>query len=150
MHLHPLDQLRVDQTATDRFWQKVKKTETCWVWLGSVNQGGYGRFRFSGSVWMAHRWLYTLLRGPIPEGLTLDHLCSNRACVNPSHLEPVTLAENIRRGGSPTAINRRKMHCPSGHSYSGDNLIIYRSARYCRACMRARDGRRSDRTVAAL
>jgi HNH endonuclease len=88
----------------ERFWSKVDRTgpDGCWMWLGQVNQWGYGHFRRTlapgvYSTVKAHRLAYTLLVGPIPEGLTLDHLCGHHACVRPDHLEPVTNAENLRR-----------------------------------------------------
>jgi len=83
-----------------RFWSKVKKTEGCWEWLSRINRDGYGAFRVNKQVRSAHRVAYELLIGPIPEELTLDHLCRNRACVNPSHLEPVSRGDNIRRGAT--------------------------------------------------
>jgi hypothetical protein len=87
----------------ERFWPKVDKTETCWLWVGAIGTGGYGNFYISSvgrrirSV-RAHRWAYEHLVGSIPDGLDLDHLCRNRACVNPAHLEPVTRRVNLRRG----------------------------------------------------
>ena len=89
-------------TAEERFWPKVDKTETCWIWIGAIGTGGYGNFwvgpdRLSDRM-RAHRFAYESMVGPIPEGLDLDHLCRNRACVNPAHLEPVTRRVNLRRG----------------------------------------------------
>ena len=80
----------------ERFWSKVNKTDTCWIWTAAKNQDGHGRFRH-GRLVLAHRFAYELLVGPIPKGLDLDHLCQNPACVNPAHLEPVTRKENTRR-----------------------------------------------------
>lgn len=85
-----------------RFWRLVDKTDSCWLWLGAQNGKGYGRFTLSGrNGWKrsAHRYAYELLVGPIAAGLDLDHLCRNRLCVNPEHLEPVTRRENLRRAG---------------------------------------------------
>jgi hypothetical protein len=101
----------------------------CWEWTGSLNKG-YGQW----SARMAHRLVWEVLVGPIPDGLTLDHLCRNSRCVNPDHLEPVTQAENNRRGYGWPAANARKTHCPEGHPYSGRNLILFRGSRYCREC----------------
>jgi len=90
--------------AADRFWAKVDKSDTCWTWTGSRNGRGYGLFMVApGSCVRAHRFAYELLVGPIPDGLQLDHLCGVKACVNPSHLEPVTNEENSRRARARVA-----------------------------------------------
>lgn len=117
---------------------KVDKTDTCWLWTAGVGgRGGYGRFWISGHSEFAHRFSYELARGPIPEGLTLDHLCRNTKCVNPDHLEPVTLVENIMRGDGFSAKNARKTHCVNGHPFAGDNLIVTsKGRRACRTCGR--------------
>lgn len=101
----------------------------CWLWKGETTKGGYGRFWHGGDRSMAHRWLYERLVGAIPDGLVLDHLCRTRRCVNPGHLEPVTNAENVRRG-----VIANRTHCPSGHEYTESNTRRYRGRRYCRAC----------------
>ena len=93
----------------ERFWSRVNKTDTCWLWTGALGTGGYATIRLPGSRQQlrAHRWAYEYFVGPIPEGLTLDHLCRVRHCVNPAHLEPVTMRENLLR--SPDTQASRKL-----------------------------------------
>gem|GEM_PF-2516826 len=118
--------VRAEARAEELFWSHVAKSEGCWEWTAGRARGGYGsttlrrsstrRGRTYGR--MAHRVAYELLVGPIPPGLTLDHLCRNRGCVNPAHLEPVTLQENIMRSpNAVAAVNARKTHCPHGRPY---------------------------------
>jgi len=83
-------------TAEQRFFAKVTQDGDCWVWPHR-DKAGYGISFYDGRRWLPHRWAYTFLRGEIPEGLELDHMCRNRGCVNPWHLEPVTRSENARR-----------------------------------------------------
>ncbi len=99
------------KSAESRFWSYVEKTEGCWYWKGAC-LGGYGRFHVGGSSekgtkrqMKAHRYAYELLRQPIPQGATIDHLCRIPSCVNPWHLEVVTIEENQRR------VPRRRRHC---------------------------------------
>lgn len=105
----------------------------CWLWTAYLDKKGYGRLRWQGKGCKAHRLVYELLVGPIPAGLQIDHLCRVRNCVNPAHMEPVTLAENVRRGTSG-AINRTKTHCPKGHEYTADNTYTHKGKRACKAC----------------
>jgi hypothetical protein len=139
----------------DRFWPKVQKSDGCWEWKASKNAAGYGRFsvRLSLDNWAtvyAHRFAYTLVVGPIPEGLTLDHLCRNPGCVNPAHLEPVTMRENVMRGNSPIVRQANQTHCIHGHEFAGDNVYIRKDngARMCRACSarRGRERRQRERS----
>src|SRR5580698_2584776 len=89
--------IKVPEHDQQRFWRLVEKTESCWNWKGGKTNG-YGCFQIAKVNFRAHRLAYELLRGPIPTGLHLDHLCRNRSCVNPDHLEPVTQRENTLRG----------------------------------------------------
>jgi hypothetical protein len=112
----------------NRLWDRVDFDEDCWIWLGPVNRSGYGHLRRFGYV---HRLAWELLRGPIPEGMTVDHLCRNRVCVRPDHLELVTRAENIRRE------NAARKCCPRGHVYDDANTYLYKNKRGCRTCRAA-------------
>jgi len=128
-------------TVDERFWSKVRKTETCWLWTASKTWDGYGQFARDGRLVKAHRWSWEQLRGPIPDGLVIDHLCRVRACVKPDHMEVVTIRENTNRGRS---ANRDKTCCPAGHSYAGDNLYVNPDGeRICRACRN--EGKRKSR-----
>jgi len=124
--------VRMRPNLEERFWAKVQKGPGCWEWQGCLARG-YGQLWGTTKILLAHRFSYELLIGPIPEGLTIDHLCRNCRCVNPAHLEPVTLAENIRRG---EPWNVRKTHCPSGHPYDEVNTRHSNGRRKCRACGR--------------
>jgi hypothetical protein len=145
-------------SAEARFWRKVHRREPdeCWPWVGGQSNG-YGRFEPDATRHSppriqvaAHRFAYELLVGPIPDGLTLDHLCRNTLCVNPAHLEPVTMRENVLR--SPTAVsavNARKTHCVNGHPFDDENTVwqsgrLGRPERKCPACRRESDRRRRD------
>ena len=124
----------------DRFWAKVDKTGPCWLWVGATRDG-YGAFKLKGRVVGAHRYSYETSVGPIPDGLTIDHLCRVRHCVNPNHFEVVSRRTNTLRGNSPAAITHRTGVCKRGHPLNGDNLRIYKRAghpdqRLCRACRR--------------
>lgn len=128
-------------TDSARFWARVAVVPNgCWRWTGSVN-GSYGTFYFHGRTAYAHRVSYEMFVGPIPEGLTIDHLCRYPLCVNPSHLEPVPMRENTLRGEGVTARNAKKTHCSNGHRLSGDNVAMLtgaRKGRECRTCTRER------------
>lgn len=125
--------------------------DACWIWRRATDPNGYGRFWLNSGMRLAHRVVFELHRGPVADGLSLDHLCRVTSCVNPSHLEPVTHQENVRRGnaGKPQAA---RTHCPQGHEYTEANTYIGKhGSRFCRACdknrsknkNRARDLRRA-------
>ena len=135
-----------DARLPKRFWTKVRVDENgCWRWLASVTDRGYANFDFNGGKRRAHRVSYQELVGPIPDGLVVDHLCRVRDCVNPAHLEAVTIWENTLRSTSPTAELSRRTHCPKGHPLSGSNLAAYRlkldGRRNCKTCNRDRTRR---------
>ena len=119
-----------------RFWAKVDKQENgCWLWTAGLFSTGYACFSINQTSLLAHRWAYARLVGPIPDDLTLDHLCREPRCVNPQHLEPVTSAENARRA---RAVKPLVAHCFRGHPYDEANTYRHGGRRYCRACRKHR------------
>lgn len=145
-----------DLTALpDRIASKIGITDDgCWHWIACTDKAGYGGVGWQGRRWIAHRLVYTLLVGPIPEGMDLDHLCHNRditcsggpacrhrACVNPEHCEPATRRQNLRRGRS---ANRDKSHCKRGHRFTEETTYIFTNssggpARQCLVCRHERE-----------
>lgn len=134
---------RPPKTARERFLRQTRITDSgCVEWTGFLDRDGYGQFRPGGrdsSKVRSHRWAYEHFVSPIAEGMVLDHLCRNRACVNAAHLEQVTPRENWLRGDGPARINADKTHCINGHALSGDNLITHGGKRACRTCRRRSD-----------
>lgn len=123
---------------TERFWEKVDAAGDCWEWLAYRNPEGYGIIRIDGRNDCAHRIAWTLLCGPIPMGLHIDHLCRNRGCVNPDHLESVSKRSNDLRGYSPLARQARQTQCKRGHAFTPENTLTRRrGSRECRACTTA-------------
>ena len=121
-----------EHKVIERFQQQYAITpEGCWQWTGGYLPTGYGRFfpHHQEEV-KAHRFAYVLFKGTIPSGLVIDHLCRNRGCVNPFHLEAVTQYVNIHRGEGNVA----KTHCPQGHPYNRFNTYLWQRQRLCRTC----------------
>ncbi len=129
--------------VAERLISYTDRSGACWVWTAGRNIHGYGKMSVVGQQLAAHRVSYEHHVGPIPAGLQLDHLCRNRACINPDHLEPVTERENILRGVSPAAINARKTTCLRGHPF---DRLTPDGRRRCRTCasnnMRAQRARK--------
>lgn len=125
-----------------RFFAKVAlpNEQGCMLWMGTMRRDGYGSLCVNYERWLAHRFSYSVFNGSIPDGLVIDHLCRNKRCVAPDHLEAVTQAENMRRGNVTkvrSAQQRAKTHCPSGHPYDEANTYVNpNGGRACRACAR--------------
>lgn len=116
---------------------------SCWVWTAAEDGKGYSAVKWEGRKRRAHRVTYELLVGPIPAGLTLDHLCRRPLCVNPGHLEPVTMRENLMRGFGPAARRSAQTHCIHGHEFTEANTWIKSNGtRMCRECNKQRTRRR--------
>ncbi|WDA36444.1 HNH endonuclease signature motif containing protein [Sphingobium sp. YC-XJ3] len=151
-----------DDATAERFFSKVDKNgpNGCWIWIGprrpikDTGKPGYGRFYTSGKAISCHKYSYQLLKGSIPSGLVLDHLCRVQECVNPDHLEAVTNKENIMRGAGASAVNSQKTHCKHGHPLTGKNLFMRTRmydggwvsvTRVCKTCRQARKNARQRR-----
>ena len=122
----------------DRFWSKVSgHSSGCWPWIGcrvKSYEAWYPKFTLGGMGFAAHRVMYMMTYGTIPEGMEVHHECRNTVCVNPYHLRVVTGRGNRLLSNGASAINFRKTHCKRGHELSGDNLIQYDNPRYKRVC----------------
>lgn len=126
----------LDVAAAERFWAKVEITDACWLWTGCLDHNGYGSFSYQRRSLRAHRVAYSHVRGGIPDGLVLDHLCRVHRCVRPDHLEPVTVRVNNLRGIGFAAVNAAKTSCPRGHMLSVENVVRHRDGRRsCRICL---------------
>jgi len=134
-HVSGVREFVLEHGAADRFWKKVdiQDVESCWNWTGSLMSKGYGQFSVGPRVGhknlRAHRVAYELTAGTIPSGMDLDHLCRNRRCVNPAHLEPVSASVNNKRAGAA------RTHCARGHAMETGNIAKGRNGtKECRAC----------------
>lgn len=133
----------LDSRLPRKFWKKVSPCPMsgCWLWTGFLNRG-YGHVRYQRRYERVHRVAYIALVGPIKDGLTLDHLCEVKCCVNPAHLEPCTSAENTRR----ITVRHPVTHCPRGHEKSGSNLYVKSNGeRICKPCQDRAVRARADR-----
>jgi hypothetical protein len=145
---------RTIQDPEERFWSKVNKTELCWIWQGALSEKGYGTFSIRGKQIRAHRYSWELVNGKIADGLVIDHLCENKACVKPEHLEPVTNKENLLRGevGKKNAEHHKaKTHCRNGHEYTEENTAHWNRksrgvlTRRCKVCYAEQQARNTGR-----
>lgn len=133
----------MDNKYAERFWDRVEKTDTgCWN-AARLDSKGYGKLWDGEKYQLAHRVSYELISGSIPDGLDLDHLCRNPACVNPDHLEPVTRRVNLLRGEGFAGVNARKTHCNRGHEFTPENTRMQHRkrglpGRRCKTCDRNR------------
>lgn len=125
------------EASLKRFMQKIKVNGSCWEWTSTVTHRGYGMVTLKNKGQLAHRASFEHFNGPIPEGFHIDHLCRNKLCVNPKHLEAVTPKENILRGIGMAAQNKRKTHCVRGHEFNEQNSYKNKNdGRICRVCKR--------------
>lgn len=135
---------RPPKPAVDRFTTKIQPVESgCVEWTGPLDRYGYGQFLPEGgrraNNMGAHRWSYEHYVRPIPPGYQIDHLCRNRKCVNPDHLEAVTPRENVLRSLNPPSLNAKKTHCVHGHEFTTENTDVRNGGRSCKTCRRERD-----------
>lgn len=132
----------------DRFMEKVFMVpeSTCWFWTGYHDRDGYAMSSINDVPLAAYRMAYKLFVGELTKGMCLDHICRQRGCVNPKHMEEVTSKENTRRSPiAPAAINAQKTHCPRGHELTEGNIVTSMKGRNCLICNRVKDAERKRR-----
>lgn len=126
----------IDVSDDARFWRHVRRTEGCWFWQGSQNGRGYGKLGRQGKMYLAHRVAFFSEYGWCPR--ELDHICNERSCVRPNHLQPTSHRLNVLRSAGISALAARVTHCPRGHPYTGGNVKYERDgSRKCRTCANA-------------
>jgi hypothetical protein len=136
--------------AIERVLTRTDRSSGCWIWQGGKAPNGYGLVKSAGRSLSVHRLSYEHHKGPIADGLHIDHLCRTRACVNPDHLEAVTCRENLLRGKTKAAENVAKTHCIRGHAFNEENTQIRSDGtRRCRVCGREDRRRYVARKAAA-
>jgi hypothetical protein len=127
-------------TPAERLLKFVIKNENgCWEFTGRINKKGYGRFSLNGKVTLAHTASYRIHKGVIKNGYTVDHLCRNRKCVNPDHLEAVPHRVNLERGNTSTAYSKIRTHCKNGHLLNAQNIFLNEGKVKCKICNRNRN-----------
>lgn len=143
-------------TLEERFWAKVDTAGDCWNWIGVKYPNGYGQLNVGGRMTLAHRIAFRLANGSLPDGLDIDHICRNRACVRASHLQAISHRENVRRGAIPGIMRARHasvIQCPAGHPYDEANTYRHLQqgyvARSCLTCKRERGKARTLKVQAA-
>ena len=130
-----IDKRWAGKDSMERFIDHIEILNNgCWQWLGSLSTSGYGKHYIGSTQFFAHRFSYTIFNNEIPKNLHIDHLCRNRGCVNPEHLEAVTRKTNILRGNGATAINNRKKYCKNGHPFIRENISKVPNGKRCKIC----------------
>lgn len=136
------------KTWVDRYWEKVRKTDSCWLWTGAIADTGYGTHGIDGKTKLAHRIAVELDGRSIPKGMVVDHLCRVRNCVRPDHLEVVTFRVNIARGTSPSSVARQTETCHRGHSLADAIVVLRSNGKVTRRCRTCRNDRRRAQNAA--
>ena len=135
LSFYRVSRVQISPKDLRRFKDKVKHSYGCWIWQGYRGKSGYGTFSVKHKNISAHRFSYMAFKGPIPEGMTIDHLCRKPSCVNPKHLEAVPIRENLLRSKNTQASkNLSKTHCKRGHPFSLDNVQLKNGHRICKEC----------------